>query len=115
MLDPFIDYLEKRLREGCWNGEQLWGEIKERGYPGGTKMVRRYVSARRNETNRTDQSDDSAKAEREIKSPLPVPSVEQVSWWIILEPNKLKTDEQKFIESLSDVSDQFLELRSFSR
>ena len=55
------------------------------------------------------------KAEREIKSPLPVPSVEQVSWWIVLESNKLKTDEEKFIESLSEVSDQFLELRSFSR
>ncbi len=114
MLDPYVDYLEKRLREGCWNGEQLWREIKERGYPGGTKMVRRYVFARRKETNQSVQPDETAKAEQEIKVPLPVPSVEQVSWWIILESDKLKPDEKEFIESLTEVSDQVRELSSFS-
>jgi len=43
LLDPYIDYLEKRLREDCWNAGQLWREVRARGYPGGTKMVSRYV------------------------------------------------------------------------
>jgi hypothetical protein len=47
MFDPYIGYLEKRLRKGCWNAGQLWREVRERGYPGGTKMVSRYVTARR--------------------------------------------------------------------
>ncbi len=38
--------------------------------------------------------------------PLPVPSVEQVSWWLVLEPGKLKPDEKRFLESLSQVSGQ---------
>jgi hypothetical protein len=38
--------------------------------------------------------------------PLPVPSVEQVSWWLVLEPGKLKPDEKRFLESLLQVSGQ---------
>jgi transposase len=41
LLDPYIDYLEKRLREDCWNAGQLWREVRALGYPGGTKMVSR--------------------------------------------------------------------------
>jgi transposase len=102
LLDPYIDYLEKRLREGCWNAGQLWREVNARGYPGGTKMVSRYVTARRVKS----QPLSSAESKPEIRLPLPVPSVEQVSWWLVLEPGKLKPDEKRFLESLSQVSGQ---------
>ena len=26
-LDPYLDYLEQRIAEGCWNSQQLWREI----------------------------------------------------------------------------------------
>lgn len=32
VLDPYVPYLLKRWEEGCRNGEQLLGEIRERGY-----------------------------------------------------------------------------------
>ena len=112
LLDPYIDYLEKRLREDCWNAGQLWREVRARGYPGGTKMVSRYVTARR---VKSPPPSSSAGMEPETRMPLPIPSVEQVSWWIVLEPGKLKPDEKKFLESLSQVSGQAEELLRLSR
>ena len=115
ILDPYVDYLEKRLREGCRNGQQLWREIKERGYPGGTKMVRRYLFVRRSEIDQPQGEPTIAASTQQVEAPLPVPSVEQVSWWMMLEPNKLRPDEQKFVDSLSAVSSQIRELHTFSR
>lgn len=111
LLDPYIDYLEKRLREGCWNAGQLWREVRRRGYPGGTKMVSRYVTARRVKS----PSPSPEQMKPEIRQPLPVPSVEQVSWWLVLEPGKLKPDEKKFLASLSQVNEQIGELIRLSR
>jgi len=111
LLDPFVDYLEKRLREGCWNAVQLWREVRARGYRGGTKMVSRYVTARRIKS----PPPSSAEMKPEIRLPLPVPSVEQVSWWMVLAPGKLKPDEKKFLESLSQVSGQAQEISQLIR
>ena len=111
LLDPYIDYLEKRLRESCWNAGQLWREVRTRGYPGGTKMVSRYVTARRVKS----PCPSPAEMKPEIRLPLPVPSVEQVSWWLVLEPGKLKPDEKKFLASLSQVNEQIGELIRLSR
>lgn len=111
LLDPYIDYLEKRLREGCWNAGQLWREVRTRGYPAGTKMVSRYVTARRVKSS----SPSPAEMKPEIWLPLPVPSVEQVSWWLVLEPRRLKPDEKKFLASLSQVNKQIGELIRLSR
>ena len=74
-------------------------------------MVSRYVTARRVKS----QPLSSAESKPEILLPLPVPSVEQVSWWVVLEPGKLKPDEKRFLESLSQVSGQAEELRWLSR
>ena len=111
-LDPYISYLEKRLREGCWNAGQLWREVRERGYPGGPKMVSRYVTARRIKSS---PALPEAQMKPESRLPLPVPSVEQVSWWMILEPKRLKTDEKKFLASLLQVSEQAQEVNRLSR
>lgn len=111
LLDPYIDYLEKRLREDCWNAGQLWREVRARGYPGGPKMVSRYVTARRSKSPLSP----TAIREPEIRLPLPVPSVERVSWWMVLEPGKLKPDEKKFLGSLSHVSEQAREVSRLSR
>ena len=34
ILDPYVEYLEQRLVEGCENATQLWREIVKKGYPG---------------------------------------------------------------------------------
>ncbi len=69
-------------------------------------MVSRYVTARRSKPPLSP----SAAMTAEIRLPLPVPSFEQVSWWLVLEPRKLKPDEKKFLESLSRVNEQSQEI-----
>ncbi len=74
-------------------------------------MVSRYVTARRIKSLPPPLSEITP----EIRLPLPVPSVEQVSWWIVLQPGKLKPDEKKFLASLSQVSEQAREVSRLSR
>jgi transposase len=42
-LDPYVDYLRKRLDEGVWNAHKLYMEIKVRGYSGSETQVRAWV------------------------------------------------------------------------
>jgi transposase len=42
-LDPYGEYLRKRLDEGVWNAHKLYGEIKARGYPGSETQVRAWM------------------------------------------------------------------------
>jgi transposase len=44
LLDPHKPYLLKRWQEGCWNGTQLYYEIKERGYRGSSSYLRRFIA-----------------------------------------------------------------------
>jgi hypothetical protein len=39
-LDPYAAYLERRWGEGCRNALQLWREIRDQGYPRGSRRVR---------------------------------------------------------------------------
>ena len=44
LLDPHVDYLLGRIGEGCENAMALWREIRERGYPGTSRQVHRFVA-----------------------------------------------------------------------
>lgn len=46
-LDPYLSYLEQRVQEGCTNAEQLWREIRDHGYPGGSSQVTKWMQNRR--------------------------------------------------------------------
>ena len=41
--DPHVPYLRERIGQGCRNAARLWGEIRERGYPGQVVPVRAWV------------------------------------------------------------------------
>jgi transposase len=43
LLDGFKDYLQKRLTQGCTNGEVLYREIREQGYTGHITILRDYI------------------------------------------------------------------------
>ena len=47
LLDPHVDYLLGRIGEGCENAMALWRELRERGYPGTSRQVPRWVAERR--------------------------------------------------------------------
>lgn len=42
-LDPYVDYLERRIAAGVLNAQKLYQEIKTLGYPGGERQVRAFV------------------------------------------------------------------------
>ena len=46
-LDPYIEYVDRRLSEGLENCVVLWRELQGLGYQGGYSLVKTYVSPRR--------------------------------------------------------------------
>ena len=47
IIDPYLPHLETRVEEGCDNGMRLWREVRDLGFPGTAKQVRRWLHARR--------------------------------------------------------------------
>lgn len=47
IIDPYLPHLGMRVSEGCENGTQLWREVRELGFAGTAKQVRRWLQARR--------------------------------------------------------------------
>jgi transposase len=42
-LGPYLPYLERRVQEGCDNASLLWREIREQGFPKGSKAVNTWL------------------------------------------------------------------------
>ena len=38
-VDPYTDYLQRRMNEGVYNARKLYREIQAQGYPGGLTQV----------------------------------------------------------------------------
>lgn len=46
-LDPFIPWLTERLAAGCENASALYRQLRERGYPGSSRQIHRWVQTQR--------------------------------------------------------------------
>lgn len=44
-VDPFLPYLHERWNQGCTDAARLYEEIRERGYTGSQRTVRRHLQA----------------------------------------------------------------------
>ncbi len=85
LLDPHVDYLLGRIGEGCENAMALWREIRERGYPGTSRQVHRFVAERRTKPTR------SGRKPRGETMPVPetpaaepsLPSARQLAWLLV--------------------------------
>lgn len=42
-IDPYTDYLQRRMAEGVYNARKLYREIQAHGYPGGLTQVILYI------------------------------------------------------------------------
>jgi hypothetical protein len=47
ILDPYLAHLEARQAEGCENAMALWREVRERGFPGTSRQIHRWLGPRR--------------------------------------------------------------------
>jgi transposase len=53
LLDPYKPYILDRWKAGCWNGSQLYSEIKARGYTGSVALFRLFMSSLRKQHRAT--------------------------------------------------------------
>ena len=85
LLDPHVDYLLGRIGEGCENAMALWRELRERGYPGTSRQVHRFVAERRTKPTR------SGRKSRGGTMPTPeppaaepsLPTARQLAWLLV--------------------------------
>jgi hypothetical protein len=75
LLDPYKAYLAGRYAEGCTDGAQLWAEVREQGYGGCRRSVRRYLNT---------LGDGAARSPRP-----PEFTARQVCQWILRRPDRL--------------------------
>jgi transposase len=105
-LDPYEPYLRRRWAEGCRNGLQLWRELRERGYAGGSRRVSRWAQLRRTEpapeTPRSRRP--TGEATVEPVAALRRPSVPRLAWLLVCEPTRLTGDDRAWLARLQAVS-----------
>jgi len=53
ILDPYKPYFLERWKAGCWNGSQLYAEVKARGYTGSVALFRLFISSVRKQHRAT--------------------------------------------------------------
>jgi transposase len=107
MLAPYEAYLRTRWTEGCHNAQQLWREIRSRGFAGQAANVRRYLAQWRPEpgrpgpTVRQNQADD-APPTPPVRQPMLVPSPRQARWLVLRAVETLTSEERAYRTALLD-------------
>ncbi|MGW1712058.1 transposase [Streptomyces sp. NPDC002156] len=87
ILDPYKPYLQRRWAEGCTVARRLFEEVRERGYPGGESVVKRYVNRLREAFPHDDP-------------PRKPPSVRDVTSWITRRPDRLDDDQAQQLKQI---------------
>ncbi|HET8851528.1 MAG TPA: transposase [Ktedonobacteraceae bacterium] len=111
ILDPYKPYILERWRSGCWNGTQLYHEVKLRGYTGSDSLFRRFISQLRKQHQCAGTASaltlDASGAQVHVPpdSP-PKPSVKRrmspprASWLCMCQPDRLDEKQRQHIEQI---------------
>ena len=111
MLNDYKPYLLQRWQQGCRNGEQLYDEIKARGYPGSAALLRCFLADLRKKHREVGSVEglifDTATQEVGVASDAPPKrnvtrrmSSARASWLMVSQQEKLDTKQQKYIEQI---------------
>ncbi len=94
LIDPFRDHLVQRWQDGCHVGEQLWKDIKARGFKGSRVTVARWAAAHR------------AALCAETKPPTrrKPPSRRRCAWLLSQDPERLHQGDRLFIDHLFEAA-----------
>ncbi|MFE7650498.1 hypothetical protein [Streptomyces phaeoluteigriseus] len=87
ILGPYRPYLHQRWAEDCTVARRLFEEVRERGYPGGESVVKKYVQRLR-------------KAFPHDDPPRKAPSVRDVTSWITRRPDRLTDDRAQQLKQI---------------
>ena len=85
LLDVHVGYLVRRIGEGCENAMALWREIRERGYPGTSRHVHRFVAERLTKpirSGRKPRNETVGMPERPAAG-SPLPTARQLAWLLV--------------------------------
>lgn len=92
LFETFVPYLRKRvIEDGCGNAALLCRELREQGYRGSTRTIRRYLAPLR------------AGLEGPALPAKP-PSVRDVRRWITSDPDHLTDDDKDHLAAILDRS-----------
>ena len=111
LLDPYKPYLLKRWQEGCWNGTQLYYEIKEGGYTGSAPLLRRFITDLRKKQhavgNTAPLTPDTSGAMVAVPAECSPPpqfmrrmSPTRASWLCVSKPEKLDEKQRQQVEHI---------------
>jgi transposase len=93
-LAPHLPYLEQRWQQGCRNGNQLWRELRSRGFAGSRNGVARWTAQRRRE----DPPPQAAEIRR--AATWPPPSSRRCARLLTTAPDELDASERRFLDRL---------------
>jgi transposase len=86
-LDPFKPYICQRWNEGLTGAAALHAELRQRGFTGSVRTVRRYVAPFRQAATAPD--------------PAPAaPKARQVTRWLLTRPDHLQPEEQDQLDAI---------------
>jgi transposase len=107
-LDPYRAYLLERWNAGCHNGSQLFREIRERGYPGGSSQLGVFIARLRAHLPATAPL---------TPAPRP-PSPRDLRWLLVRRPDELDDEDrlqlQKLLAGYPDVVTAYELVQRFS-
>jgi transposase len=109
ILDPYKPYLRQRWQERCWNGAQLFAEIKKLGYSGSQPLLAIFLADLRKKQREAGDPDGLSPDESGEQMTLPSSphprivarmSATRASWLFISRPEKLKDKQLQQIASI---------------
>jgi transposase len=111
ILDPYKPYILERWQSGCWNGTQLYHEVKMRGYSGSDSLFRLFISQLRKQHQSAGTASvlalDTSGAHVQVPAdskPVPTPtrrmSPTRASWLCVCQPDKLDEKQRKLVEQI---------------
>jgi transposase len=118
MLDVHLPYLSQRWSEGCRNGNQLWRELRERGYRGSRKMVAVWAQHQRERPAPTTPTKNGAAStgtpgeSQATATPVSrLPSTRRVSWLLFHEPERLSAEEHVALAKIEQAAPELAAIR----
>ncbi len=112
-MDPYRDYIEERVVQGCRFPELIWQELKQRGYLGSRGSVQSCVTRHLYPLGKTPLVLESVRT-------MPIPSARRVFGWLVgwrnlaVEEPK-SADHERFVPALCKIEPVMGEVRSLAR
>jgi transposase len=93
-VNHYVEFLQKRLEEGCRNASSLYREIRAEGYNGSEATLRRWLRSRRLPLTNGGRV---AKQSPKFRTPSP----RRASWWLLKCAEELEKEEKDYARELT--------------